>query len=110
MALHIEQLAKIVAKETGQPIGKTEETLWAAFDALANIVAAEDGAFSVPNFGTFDSRMHAASKRRSLQTGEIVVYPARRRARFRATGTFADMVRSTDTGRSIRRPDHQPKR
>lgn len=110
MTLHIPDLARIVAKETGQPLYKTEKTLWAAFDALAQLITKGDEDFSIPNFGTFSRRERPATSGRNIHTGQAVTIPARHVAYFKPTGRLITMVRSGDTDSSIRKPGPGPRR
>ncbi|MGP4085446.1 HU family DNA-binding protein [Streptomyces sp. KR55] len=100
--VNIRQLAEIVADDTGLTLSDTEDTLWAAFDAIARTLAAGES-FTLSNFGTFATYTHATHKSFNIGTRESMVVPAYRAARFRATGRLREMVRDGDTGASIRK-------
>lgn len=99
---NLEDLAKIVAADTGHAARTSEQILRAGFDALARLLAAEES-LSIPNFGTFETKMHAQNKAFNLQANETIIVPARRTARFRPTGRLRQMVKTGDTTGTTRK-------
>jgi nucleoid DNA-binding protein len=103
MVQHVPDLARTVAKMTGQPIYKTEQTIWATFDALAQLLAAAD-TFTVSNFGTFSAPQRPPRAARNPRTGARIDIPARNEPHFKPTGRLVTMVHTGDTASSIRKP------
>lgn len=101
--MKMKDLIRATAQDTGQTIAEVEATLWSAFDIIARSVAAGE-TLNITNFGTFDARQTAGRMARHIGTGEPMVVPPLRLARFKASGRMRVMVREGNSTDSIRKP------
>lgn len=76
------ELVADVAERMGEPKMKAEEAVDAVFDAIKDALV-KGNEVRLPAFGVFVVSESAARKARNPQTGEEVLVPAGKRARFR---------------------------
>lgn len=76
------ELVADVAERMGEPKMKAEEAVNAVFDAITAALKSGNEV-RLPAFGVFVVSDSAARKARNPQTGEEVLVPAGKRARFR---------------------------
>lgn len=76
------ELVADIAERMGEPKMKAEEAVNAVFDAITAALKNGDEV-RLPAFGVFVVSESAARKARNPQTGEEVLVPAGKRARFR---------------------------
>lgn len=85
------ELVADVADRMSDSKMKAEEAVDAVFEAIKNALKNGDEV-RLPAFGVFVVSDTAARKARNPQTGEEVIVPAGRRARFRAGKALKDVL------------------
>lgn len=85
------ELIADVAERISEPKAKAEEAVDAVFEAIRDELK-RGGEVRLPAFGVFVVSDTAARKARNPQTGEEVLVPAGKRARFRPGKALKDAL------------------
>lgn len=85
------ELVADVAERMADSKMKAEEAVNAVFDAIASALKKGEDV-RLPAFGVFDVKETAARTARNPQTGQEVVVPAGKKARFRAGKALKDAL------------------